>query len=138
MSGNEQELVAHTIQCLKPHFSTLAIFWSDRKLCKDTVFNLHYLSPGIRANARVVAFALLHNSRFNLQCEPTPTQKSTQKWQVQPFRTSAKDYEGHSLACTSFVELPNRAVGTETHPHKHSSLRGLAFVVCMSRNKCTL
>ena len=40
-----------------------------------------------------------------------PTQKSAQKWQLQPFATSCtKDYEGHSSMQTSFAELPSSAV----------------------------
>ena len=84
VSGNEHELVAHAIQSLKPHLSIhLQSSGQTGNYAKTFV---------IRANARGVAFVMLHNSRFNLQCEPTPTQKSTQKWQLQPFRTSAKDY----------------------------------------------
>ena len=71
---------------------------------------LHHFSPVILANA-VVAFVLLLSSRFSFHCytqrEPTPTQKSTWKWQLRPFATScAKDYEGHSLVQTSFAKLP--------------------------------
>ena len=47
----------------------------------------HPLSPLIFAIAIVVAFVLLHNSRFSLHCytqleqrEATPTQKSARKW----------------------------------------------------------
>ena len=45
---------------------------------------LHPLSLVIFATATVVAFVLLHNSRFNFhcytQCEAMPTQKSSRKW----------------------------------------------------------
>ena len=52
-----------------------------QKLCKDTFFpTLHPLSLLIFATATVVAFVLLHNSRFNFHCytqrEAMPTQKS--------------------------------------------------------------
>ena len=36
VSGNKQYLVAHATECPKPHFSTLMLFWSAKKLCKDT------------------------------------------------------------------------------------------------------
>ena len=53
---------------------------------------LHHLSPVIFANTTAVAFALLHNSSFTFHCyiqrEPTPTQKSAWKCQLQPFVTS--------------------------------------------------
>ena len=73
---------------------------------------LHHLSPVIFANAAVVAFVLLHNSRFHFHCytqrEPMPAQKLARKWQLRPFATSCtKDYEGHSFIQTSFAEPPN-------------------------------
>ena len=44
---------------------------------------LHPLYPVIFATAKVMAFVLLHHSRFNFycytQCETTPTQKLAQK-----------------------------------------------------------
>ena len=46
-------------------FHELAIFWSAKKQCKDT---LHPLSLVIFATATVVAFILLRNSRFNFHC----------------------------------------------------------------------
>ena len=46
-------------------------------------FTLHSLSMVIFATATVLAFVLLHDSRFNFhcytQCEATPTQKLAQK-----------------------------------------------------------
>ena len=67
-------------------------------------------SPGILANATVVAFVLLCSSRFTFhgstQHEATPTHKLAWKWLMQPFATSCmKDYEGHFLTQTSFTEL---------------------------------
>ena len=95
----------------------LMIFWSAEKWCKDTFPPiLHHLSPVILANTAVLASVLFHNSRFNFHCytlhQAMPTQKSTQKWQVQSFATSCtKDYKGrYSLLQTSFAELPNREV----------------------------
>ena len=45
---------------------------------------LHPLSPVLLVTAIVVAFVLLHNSRFNFHCytqrEAMPTQKSARKW----------------------------------------------------------
>ena len=42
------------------------------------------------------------------QGEPTATQKSAWKWQLQPFMTSCtKDDKGLSLVQTIFTELPN-------------------------------
>ena len=69
------------IGCPKTHFSyELAIIWSAKKRRNDTFFpTLHPLSLLIFATATVVAFVLLHNSRFNFHCytqhEATPTQK---------------------------------------------------------------
>ena len=73
---------------------------------------LHPLSTVIFATATVLAFVLLCSSRFNFHCytqhEATPTQKLARQWQLQPSTTSsAKDYAGHSLAQSSFAELPN-------------------------------
>ena len=69
---------------------------------------LHPLSLVFLATAIVVAFVLLHNSRFNFHCytqrEAMPTQKSC-----------AKDYKGHALMQTSFTEPPNSSPsGPET------------------------
>ena len=69
---------------------------------------LHPLSLVLLATAIVVAFVLLHNSRFNFHCytqrEAMPTQKSC-----------AKDYKGHALMQTSFTEPPNSSPsGPET------------------------
>ena len=92
--------------------------WSSGLLKNDakTLFFpiLRHLSTVIFANATVMALVLLPSSRFNFhcytQCEPTPTQKLTRKWQLWPFATSCvKDYEGHSLLQTSFTEPPNTA-----------------------------
>ena len=101
----------HTPTTIFPH--ALAIFWSAGKRCKDTFSPvLRHLSPVIHANATVVAFVLLRNSRFNFHCyslrEPTPTQISARRCQLRPFATScAKDYKGYSLVQTSFAELLN-------------------------------
>ena len=63
---------------------------SQEMIAKTLFFILHHLSPVFLANATVVAFVLLCNSRFTFHCytqgEPMPTQKSAQKWQLQPFR----------------------------------------------------
>ena len=64
------------------------ILWSSgqpKKLCKDTFFpTIHPLPLVIFATATVVAFVLLHNSRFNFHCytqrEAMPTQKLAWKW----------------------------------------------------------
>ena len=91
-------------------FHKLMIFWSDKKWSKDFFSTLHPLSPVIFATATVVPFVLLHNSRFNFHCytqrEPTPAQKSAQKW---PLTTSCtKDYKGiHSCKPASL----NRPIG---------------------------
>ena len=76
-------------------------------------FTLDNLSPVFFLQTQQL---LLCNSRFNFhcctQCKPTPTQKLARKchkWQLQPFMTSCmKDYKGHLLVQTSFMELPNR------------------------------
>ena len=54
------------------------------------------------ANATVVPFVLLHNSRFNFHCYtqqgPALSQKSAQKWQLQPFcKSCMKDYKGDTV-----------------------------------------
>ena len=66
-------------------FHKLAIFWSAKKMTQRHFFpTLHPLSPVFFATATVLAFVLLHNSRFNFHCytqrEATPAQKSAQKW----------------------------------------------------------
>ena len=63
----------------------------SQKQRKDTFFpTLHPLSLLIFATATVVAFVLLHNSRFNFHCytqrEATPTQKSARKWRCNLLR----------------------------------------------------
>ena len=77
------------------------------------------------ANAAIVAFVLLRNSRFNFHCYtprvPTATPTSARKWQLRPFATScAKEYEGYiftlanQLSCISqCVRLPQIHVGGE-------------------------
>ena len=75
----------------------------------------HHLSPVILTNATVVAFVLLHNSRFSFHCytqrELVHTQKSAWKCQLRPFMIScAKDYKRHLLMQTSFTESPNNYV----------------------------
>ena len=61
----------------------------------------HPLSTVIFATTTILAFVLLHSSRFNFHCytqrEATPTQKSAGS-AVRPLATScAKDYKAHSL-----------------------------------------
>ena len=86
VSSNKQYLVARAIGCPEKHFlHELAIFWSAKKQRKNTFFStLHPLSTVIFAAATVLAFVLLHDSRFNFHCytqrEATPTQKSARKW----------------------------------------------------------
>ena len=57
---------------------------SQKNNAKTLLSTLHPLSPVIFATATVLAFVLLHNSRFNFHCytqrEATPTQKSARKW----------------------------------------------------------
>ena len=57
---------------------------SDQARTTDFFSTLHLLSWVILATATVVAFVLLHNSRFNFHCytqrEATPTQKLARKW----------------------------------------------------------
>ena len=65
-------------------FYELTIFWSAQKWRKDTFSStLHPLSTVIFATAAVLAFVLLHDSRFNFHCytlhEATPTQKLARK-----------------------------------------------------------
>ena len=90
---------------------TIAI-WSAKKQCRHFVSILHHPSPVFLENTTAAAFVLLCSSRFNFHCytqhEATPTQKLARQWQLQPSTTSsAKDYAGHSLAQSSFAELPN-------------------------------
>ena len=62
-------------------FHELTIFWSAQKWCEDTFFPFSVTFP----------------------C------KSAWKWQLWPFATSCvKDYKGHSVVQTSFIELPNK------------------------------
>ena len=97
-------------------FNTFTIFWWAGKWCRKTFFPiLHHFHPVILANTAVLAFVLLCNSKFSFHCytqhEPTPTQKSTQKWQLWAFVTfCVKDYKGHSLVKTSLAKLPNTCV----------------------------
>ena len=72
---------------------------------------LHHLFPVILGNATVLAFVLLHSSRFNFHCytqhEAMPTQKLAQKWLLRPFVTSCmKDYKRNLLVQAGFAELP--------------------------------
>ena len=94
---------------------TLSLFSGLQKNDAKTLSSiLDNLSPVNFANAAVVAFVQLHNSRCKFHCyahhEPMPTQKSAWKWQLWSFLTSSmKDYEGYSLMQTSFTEPPNKA-----------------------------
>ena len=80
-----------------------AIYWSAKKMTQTLFSTLHPLSTVIFAAATVLAFVLLHDSRFNLHCytqrEATPTQKSARKCAaLRPLATScAKDYKAQSL-----------------------------------------
>ena len=98
-------------------FPTLSrSFWSAGKRGKyfpppppPPIFYL--LFSVILANATVVAFVLLRNSRLNVHCytqgEPTLSQRPARKWQLRLFAPSfTKNYKGHSLVQTSFAELP--------------------------------
>ena len=102
------------IGCPKHIFSANLRYSGELKNDVNKLFStLHRLSSVIFATATVASFVLLRHSRLNFHCytqrEPTPTQKSVQKWQLRPFTTScSKDYEGHSLVQTSFTEPPNR------------------------------
>ena len=64
-------------------FYELAIFWSAKKRRRHFLSTLHPLSTVIFATARVLAFVLLRDSRFNFHCytqrEATPTQKPARK-----------------------------------------------------------
>ena len=85
VSGNTQYLVARAIGCPKMHFSTnLRSSGQPKNNTKALFSTLHPLSQVIFATASVVAFVLLHSSRFNFHCytqlEATPTQKSARKW----------------------------------------------------------
>ena len=125
-------------------FHELAIVWSAKKWSKDTFFSfLHYLSLANFANATAVAFSLLCNSWFYFhwytQCEPTPTQKSAWKWQLQPFVTScAKDYEGHSLLQTSLAELPNIPPPCPLTGYKKKQKEGSHLLVLYQQAKVAL
>ena len=84
----------------------LAIIWSNDEKTHFSI--LHHLSPVIFANAAVVAFVQLHDSRFRFHCSVKQRLLKNRpgKWQLRPFATScAKDYEGHSLVQTSFAKL---------------------------------
>ena len=73
----------------------IAIFWSAQKMMQRNFFStLHPLSLVIFATATVVAFVLLHNSRFNFHCytqhEAMPTQKLARKWRCDLSRLLAQ------------------------------------------------
>ena len=86
-------------------------FLVSQKIMQRHFFStLHPLSLVIFATATVVAFVLLHNSRFNFHCytqrEAIPTQKSTQKWHCNLSRLLAwkitkgiHSYKPASLNC---------------------------------------
>ena len=97
--------------------------------------SLRPLSPVIFATATVVAFVLLHNSRFNFHCYNLHTERSNAYSEIglevmlQPLTTSCmKNYKGHSLMQTSFTEPPNKypppffwgGGGGVKHEHCHS------------------
>ena len=69
----------------KRNFSTNSQSSGQPKNDTKTLFStLHPLSLVIFATVTMVAFVLLHNSRFNFYCytqpDVTPTQKSARKW----------------------------------------------------------
>ena len=97
VSGNKQYLVAQcvwqqAISCCSCYRMPQNAFfpWTHGLQVSQKMTERHFspthhpLSPVIFATATVVAFVLLHSSRFNFHCytqrEATPTQKSAQKW----------------------------------------------------------
>ena len=117
LEARSQNVWQQAISCCSCYRMSQNVFfpWTRDLLVSQKTMQRHFfypLSPVIFATATAVAFVLLRNSRFNFHCytqrEATPTQKSAQKWQLQPLATSfAKDYNlGHSLMQTSFTEPP--------------------------------
>ena len=83
---------------------------------------LHHLSHGIFANATIMALLLLCKCIFNFHCytqhEPTHTQKSARKWQLNlSWLLAWKINKGQSPLQTSFAEPPNRANGVSLFLH---------------------
>ena len=82
VSGNKQYLVARAVGCPKTHFflRTRDLLVSKKTMKRHFFSTLHPISMVILASATVLAFVLLHDSRFNFYCytqrEATPTQKS--------------------------------------------------------------
>ena len=79
-------------------FYELTIFWSAKNRRKDTFFPPSSRFPRYFfvcfANATVVAFVLLRNSRFNFHCytqlEAWPIQKLARKWRCDLSRLLAR------------------------------------------------
>ena len=94
-----------------------------KKRCKD-LFPPHPLSPVISATATVLAFVLLHNSRFNFHCytqrEATPTQKSARKWHCDLSRLLAREVTKGIHSCKP-ASL-NRPIGPVNRRHFVSPL----------------
>ena len=83
----------------------------SQKIMETLFFAIHPLSPVIFAVATLVALVLLVNSGLNLLYTVWSNAYSEIGPEVtlQPHATScAKDYKGHSLVQTSFIEPPNR------------------------------
>ena len=121
--GNKQKLVAHAIRCPKTHFlHDIVIFWSAQKMMQRHFFP-HHPSPSsghfcnCNTTPTMVAFVLLHNSRFHFHCytqrEAMPTQKTTQKW------------------CCNFLWLLARKITKGIHLCKPASLN------CPIADTCT-
>ena len=88
----------------------------SQKLMQRHFFStLHPLSRVIFATATVVAFVLLHNSRFNFRCCPqrgaTPTQKLAWKWRCDLSRLLARITKGINSCKPALL---NRPVGIIT------------------------
>ena len=95
----------------------LAIFWLVKKRCKNTFPPvLHHLSPVIFTNATIMALIFFFTaSQFYVQLPLLYTVWSNTSSEIgpevtlRPLATScSKDYNGHSLVQTSFIEPPNR------------------------------
>ena len=93
------------------------------KRCKD-LFPHHPLSPVISATATVLAFVLLHNSRFNFHCytqrEATPSQKSARKGHCDLSRLLAREVTKGIRSCKP-ASL-NRPIGPVNRRHFVSPL----------------
>ena len=117
---------------------TCDLLASQKTMQRHFFSTLHPLFAVIFATATVLAFVLLHDSRFNFHCytqrEAMPAKKSARKCAA---TSCAKDYKALSLLQTSFAESPNRSRPAGVAQSRHSFVGGTVIPVNKKAEKAS-